>query len=110
MEESGSTIKFAKPETEQAVSRILKYSEDREKGSFTPSRERDKLTLGLGNPEHTGRVRGIGKLTIWEKGFSEDAQTYKKHGRHRESEFELLLLNFYPIASRPLASNTNMMQ
>jgi hypothetical protein len=55
------------------VLRILKYSEDREKGLFTPSRERDELSLGLGNPEHTGRVRGIGKLMTWEKGFSEDA-------------------------------------
>jgi hypothetical protein len=80
--ESGSSIKFAKSETEQAVSRILKYSEDRKKGLFTPSRERDELSLGLGNPEHTCLVRGIGKLTTWEKGFSEDAQTYKKHGRH----------------------------
>jgi hypothetical protein len=61
--ESGSSIKFAKPETEQAVSRILKYSKEREKGLFTPSSERDELSLGLGNPEHTRRVRGIGKLT-----------------------------------------------
>jgi hypothetical protein len=62
-EESDSSIKFAKSETEHAMSRILKYSEDREKSLFTPSKERDELSLGLGNPEHTGRVRGIGKLT-----------------------------------------------
>jgi hypothetical protein len=57
-----SYLKFAEPETEQAVSRILKYAEDTEKGTFTPFRERDELSLGLGNPKHTGRTRGLGKL------------------------------------------------
>jgi hypothetical protein len=65
VEESGSSLKFAKPETKEAVSRILKYAEDKEKGTFTPSRERDELSLALGNPEHTGRVRGLGKQTTW---------------------------------------------
>jgi hypothetical protein len=62
VDESGSSLKFAKSETTEAVSRILKYAEDKEKGTFTPSRERDELSLGLGNPEHTGHVRGLGKL------------------------------------------------
>jgi hypothetical protein len=56
-----SSLKFAKLETIEAVSRILKYVEDKEKGTFTPSRERNEFSLGLGNPEHTGRVRGLGK-------------------------------------------------
>jgi hypothetical protein len=47
---------------EEAVSRILKCVEDSENGVFTPSRERDELSVGLGNPEHTGRTRGLGKL------------------------------------------------
>ena len=57
-----SDLKFAEPETEEAVSKILKYAEDAENGAFTPSRERDELSLALGNPEHTGRTRGLGKL------------------------------------------------
>ena len=60
-EPSGSNLKFDKPETQEAVSRILKYAEDKETGSFNPSRERDELSLGLGNKEHTGRTRGLGK-------------------------------------------------
>ena len=47
-EPSSSNLKFDKPETQEAVSRILKYAEDKEKGSFNPSRERDELSLGLG--------------------------------------------------------------
>jgi hypothetical protein len=63
VDSSSSSLMFAKPETEEAVSKILKYAEDKEKGTFTPSREMDKLILGLGNPEQTGRTRGLGKLT-----------------------------------------------
>jgi len=69
LEESGSSLKFGKPATQEAVSRIMKYSEDIKKGSFTPSREKDELSLGLGNPEHTGRVRGLGKHKTWKEGF-----------------------------------------
>jgi hypothetical protein len=52
---------LAEMETEEAVSRILKLAEDTKKGTFTPSRERDELSVGLGNPEHIGRTRGLGK-------------------------------------------------
>ena len=58
IESFDGNLKFDKPETQEAVSRILKYVEDKEKGSFNPSRERDELSLGLGNKEHTGRTRG----------------------------------------------------
>ena len=46
-ESSSGNLKFDKPETQEVVSRILKYVEDKEKGSFNPSRERDELSLGL---------------------------------------------------------------
>jgi hypothetical protein len=35
----------------------------------------------LGNLEHTGRTRGLGKLVTWKKGFTEDSNMYKKHGK-----------------------------
>jgi hypothetical protein len=62
-----SALKFAELDIEEAVSRILKYAEDSEKGTFTPSREKDELSLGLGNAEHTGRTRGLGKRTTWKQ-------------------------------------------
>ena len=61
----------------------------RRSGSFNPSRERDELSLGLGNKEHTGRTRGLGKRTTWKQGFEEDRHMYKKHGRDRETSLEL---------------------
>jgi hypothetical protein len=42
---SDDNLKFDKPETQEAISRILKYAEDKEKSSFNPSRERDELSL-----------------------------------------------------------------
>jgi hypothetical protein len=81
-------LKFDNPETEQVVSKILSYGEEKEKGSFKPSKKRDKLSLALGNPEHTGRVRGLGKRTTWKYGFEEDRHMYKKHGRDREANLE----------------------
>ena len=62
-ESFGGNLKFDKPETQDTVSRILKYTEDKKNGSFNPFRERDKLSLGLGNNEHTDRTRGLGKST-----------------------------------------------
>jgi hypothetical protein len=89
VDQSGNSLKFAKSETTEAVSRILKYAEDKEKGTFTPSRERDKLSLGLGNLEHTGRIRGLGKLTTWKHEFQEDRHMWKKHGRDRDANLEI---------------------
>ena len=60
---SVTSLKFDNPMTKETVLKILKYAEDKEKGSFKPSRERDELSLALGNSEHTGRTRGLGKRT-----------------------------------------------
>ena len=46
---SDSSLKFDNPAIEEAVSKILKYAEDKDKGSFKLSKERDELSLALGN-------------------------------------------------------------
>ena len=43
----------------------------------------------MGNPEHTGRVMGLGKRMVWKYGFEEDKHMYKKHGRDWETNLEL---------------------
>jgi len=60
-EASDNSLKFDNPVTKEVVSKILKYAEDKEKGSFKPSRERGELSLALGNSEYTDRTRGLGK-------------------------------------------------
>ena len=56
---------------------------------LNPSRERDELSLGKGNNEHTGRTRGLGKRTTWMHGFEEEQHMSNKHGSDRESNLEL---------------------
>ena len=43
----------------------------------------------MGNKEHIGRTRKLGKRTTWKQGFKEDRHMYKKHGRDRETSLEL---------------------
>jgi hypothetical protein len=88
VDSSDSSLKFDKPKTREVVSKILKLAEDKETGAFNPSRERDELTVALGNPEHTGRTRGLGKRMSWKHGFIEERHMNKKHGRDRESNLE----------------------
>jgi hypothetical protein len=61
----------------------------RRRGSFKPSKERDELSLALGNHEHISHTRGLGKRMTWKHGFEEDQHMYKKHGRDREANLKL---------------------
>ena len=46
----------------------------------------DPLTLGLGNPEHPGRVRGISSKLGWKEGFGEEwSSMYKKRDRYKQA-------------------------
>jgi hypothetical protein len=83
IESSGGNLKFDKPKTQEVVSRILKFTEDKEKGSFNHSRERNELSLGLGNNEHIGYTRGLGKRTTWKhvfKGQTHVQETWQRPG------------------------------
>jgi len=43
----------------------------------------------MGNNEHIGRTRGLGKRMTCKHEFEEDRHMYKKHGREREANLEL---------------------
>ena len=45
--------------TDEAAKNVLAVAAKQKEGSFKPSMERDALSVGLGNPEHPGRVRGV---------------------------------------------------
>jgi len=56
-----------------------------QEGKFTPQRERDILSVGFGNPEHPGRIRGISSKEGWKDGFGPQWKNeYKKHDRYKE--------------------------
>jgi hypothetical protein len=43
-----------------------------QEGKFHLDRENDELTKALKNPEHTGRIRGMGSAIPWMTGFAGD--------------------------------------
>ena len=81
---ASSLDSFSKPETTEAAKKIIKRAEDKKKGLFTPSRANDELTVALGNKEHTGQIRGKGKMVIWKEGWDEDKEKYKKRAKKNE--------------------------
>ena len=71
------TISVAKKAIVQAI-------DDVQKGKFIPDRENDELTLALGNPEKSGRTRGLGADTPWKLGFPEDVESYRSRERAKK--------------------------
>jgi len=61
---------------------------DVEEGRFHPDREKDELTRGLGNDEHTGRTRGTPGSKPWKIGFPVGRKKYPDRSRQRRKERE----------------------
>ena len=55
---------------------------------FRPDREKDLLTLVLGNDEHVGRTRGLGPKFPWWLGFAKDIETYRSRARAKQRQQE----------------------
>ena len=55
-QESASSLSWPDPMTDEAAKNILVMATKQKEGSFKPSRERDTLSVGLGNLEHHGHV------------------------------------------------------
>ena len=62
-----------------------------QEGKIKFNREKDALTLALGNDEHTGRVRGKGAIP-WKVGFSHDNDpySYRSHKRKTDRDADLV--------------------
>jgi hypothetical protein len=56
------------------------------KRQFTPDREKDLLTLVLGNDEHGGRTRRFGPSYPWWLGFARDQDTYRSRARAKKRQ------------------------
>ena len=70
---------------EEATKNIFAVAAKQQAGKFKPQRERDVLTVALGNPEHLGRVRGISSKEGWKEGFRPEWEgMYRKHDRYKE--------------------------
>ena len=60
------------------------------RGVYVVDREKDELSLALGNPEKVGRVRGYGPGVSWKQGFPEDADTYRSRQRKKKQDSDRL--------------------
>jgi hypothetical protein len=69
----------------EVSTKIQEYAEKRKKGKFKPRTENDILTAALGNPEHTGRDRGISSKISWREAFPEYAASYRKHEKSKRT-------------------------
>ena len=64
---------------------LLAAIADAKKGLFLPDRENNELTRALKNPEHPGRIRGVGVIP-WYEGFAEYNETYRSRSRKKKQE------------------------
>ena len=55
-QESEASLSWPEPMIDEAAKNILVMVAKQKEGSFKPSRERDTLSVGVGNPEHPGLV------------------------------------------------------
>ena len=49
-------VSFEDPMLDEAIKSIFAVAGMQQEGKFMPQRERDILSVGLGNPDHPGRV------------------------------------------------------
>ena len=83
--ETETCVSFEDPMLDEAMKSIFAVAGMQQEGKFKPRRERDILSVGLGNPEHPGRVRGISSKEGWKDGFGPQwANEYKKRDRYKE--------------------------
>ena len=84
-QESEAGLSWLDPMTDEAAKNILVVVAKQKERSFKPSRERDTLSVGQGNPEHPDRVQGVLSHLGQKEGFPEHAKMYRKHDRYKEA-------------------------
>jgi len=83
--EAKSGFSFSDPMVDEAAKNIFAVAAKQQEGKFKPQREKDVLTVALGNPEHPGHVRGISSKEGWKEGFRPEWEAmYRKWDRYKE--------------------------
>ncbi len=65
--------------------KLIEAMRDAQEGRIKFNRENDALTKALGNPEHGGRVRGMGPIP-WKVGFPQNDDPYGYRSRKRKMD------------------------
>jgi hypothetical protein len=80
-----NTFVYKKKEVAVVQQKALQVAAKQRLGLFQSDRENDQLKEALGNPKHTGHIRGVGSQMLWKQGFLKDSASYKKHDRYKKS-------------------------
>jgi hypothetical protein len=81
----GGTFVYKKKEVTAIQEKVLQVTAKQRLGLFQYDRDNDQLNVALDNPEHTGRIRGIGSQMLWKHGFLKDSTSYKKCDRYKKT-------------------------
>jgi hypothetical protein len=76
-------IKVKSANVEDVTQKLEQVAAQQKIGVFKPVREKDQLTVALGNEEHTGRVRAVSSHISRKEAFPQDAASYKKRDRYK---------------------------
>ena len=83
------SLQCRNPRQQQIAQKIGEAHDLSSQRSFNPDREKDELTLALGNKEHPGCTQGVG-LVNWKVGFPQDVDNYKSRKRKQAEKDETL--------------------
>jgi hypothetical protein len=79
------TLVYKKKEVVAVQEKIVQVAAKQRPSLFQSDRENDQLNAALDNPEHTGRIHGIGSQIPWKHGFLKDSTSYKKRDRYKKT-------------------------
>jgi hypothetical protein len=79
------TLVYKKKEDTKVQQNALQVVAKQRLGLFQSNKENDQLKEALGNPEHTGRIHGVGSQMSWKHGFPKDSTSYKKRDRYKKT-------------------------
>jgi hypothetical protein len=100
------TLVYKKKEVTTVQKNALHVAVNQRMGLFQSDRENDQLNAALGNPEHTGRIRGIGSQMSWKHGFLKDSTSYEKRDRYKktlEEKVNTLFENIFMVFIQSLS-------
>jgi hypothetical protein len=75
---------YKKKEVVIVQQKALQVTANQRLGLFQSDKENGQIKEALGNPEHTGRICGVGSQMSWKHGFLKDSTSYKKCDRYKK--------------------------
>jgi hypothetical protein len=79
------TLVYKKKEVAVVQQKALQVATKQRLGLFQSDRENNEIKEALGNPKHTGHIRGVSSQMPWKHCFLNDSTSYKKRDRYKKT-------------------------